>query len=93
MLYKLGSLEGTVINGMRRLDEQLTAFVENFDKHQNINTGELDSIKKRLTDLESWRTGSKVRVATLISVITVVWAAFSDNVKHIINNITGNIFG
>ena len=93
LLYKLGSLEGTVINGMRRLDEQLTAFVESFDKHQSINTAELDSIKKRLTDLETWRTGAKVRVATLVTAVTVAWAVFSDNVKHIIDNITGNIFG
>lgn len=89
LLYKLGSLESLVINGMRRIDEQLTVLVDNFVKHQNESNGEVEALKKRVTDLETWRTWSKARIATLVGGITVFWAIFARDVQQFFNGPIG----
>ena len=89
LLFKLGSLEGTVVSGMRRIDEQLTVLVNNFVEHQNKTNTDHSALEKRVTDLETWRTWSKARIATVIGGITIFWAVFARDVQAFFNGPIG----
>ncbi len=85
LLYKLGSLEALVVNGMRRIDEQLTVLVDNFIRHQESSNQEVADLSARVTKLETWRTWSKARIATVIGVITILWTVFARDIQFLIN--------
>lgn len=89
LLYKLGSLEALVINGMRRIDEQLTVLVDNFTIHQAATNLEMKDVKDRLTKLETWRTWSKARIATAIGGITIFWTIFARDIQLFFNGPAG----
>jgi hypothetical protein len=89
LLYKLGSLEALVVNGMRRIDEQLTVLVDNFIRHQESSNKDVEALKKRVTDLETWRTWSKARIATAISGVSLVWLIFGRDLQAFFNGPLG----
>jgi hypothetical protein len=89
LLFKLGSLEGTVVSGMRRIDEQLTVLVDNFVKHQQESNNSVSALEIRVNQLEKWQEGAKIRTTTLVMAVTAVWAVFSGKVQALANSFLG----
>ncbi len=89
LLYKLGSLEALVTNGMRRIDEQLTVLVDNFIRHQESSSKDLKMLEDRISKLETWRTWSKARIATVVGGITIFWTIFARDIQLFFNGPAG----
>ena len=87
VLYKLGSLESLITNGMRRIDEQLATLAKNMVEHRIESSEETAKLDERVTKLEEWKTASKARVAGVIFAFTVIWAVFADAVQSFLHRI------
>lgn len=85
LLYKLGSLESIVSTGISTMNHKLDRLVDALDEQKKSNTRDFEELRERITSLETWKTYSKARIATIVAVATLVWAVWARPIQTLLN--------
>lgn len=93
ILYKLGSLEATVLHLSETLTDSIKRVEEKIDSNAQYQNEKIEDIKMRtiknedrLEILETWRDGLMVKVGFLVSAVSLFWVVFNDPIQHILGN-------
>lgn len=92
LLFKLGTLEASIISGMRRIDEQLDSLAKSIADHRLEGARDISALgtkhsalEDRVTKLETWKTYSKARIAGIVIAVSVFWAIWARPVQEFLN--------
>jgi nucleosome binding factor SPN SPT16 subunit len=87
VIYKLGSLESLVTNSMRRIDEQIGSIKAELTTKHTETKQDLETIEKRLSKIENWKTEIVARVSVVTGGAVLFWAIFSEPIKRFFSGV------
>ena len=102
LLYRIASLDASVREGFRRVDERLDRFQSDLHENQITSLNKInevdtdlqkfkefkrlrvDSIEKRVGEMETWQKVIMARVSVLITAVAIIWTVLGPTLRSIL---------
>lgn len=81
MLYKLASMEATIKESLRRVDESIKRIEQTIIHDRTLSSDKVKTIEDRLGALEQWKTAFTAKVSVAATGMILVWTFLGNKIQ------------